>query len=127
MRVEPQTEWAKEFFAEWDEHIYRLSPMIKDGGFADEKEVRIVHELYINELNYVKIRQKRSLLGRYIALNFAPQSWVGTPGPKLPLVGIVVGPSRHPAVSRVSVGTLLNQLGYQSVPVEISSSPLQSP
>jgi hypothetical protein len=120
-------EWAEEFFAEWDEHIYRLSPMIKDCGFKDEEEIRIVHELYLNEMSQVQIRQKRSLLARYIALSFAPQSWVGKPGPKLPVLGIVIGPSRHPAVSRVSVGTLLLQLGYENVPIEISSCPLQSP
>jgi hypothetical protein len=89
-------EWAKEFFAEWDEHIYRLAPMIKDSGFRDEAEVRIVHELFTNEMSQVQIRQKRSLLARYIALSFAPQTWVGKPGPKLPVVGIVIGPSRHP-------------------------------
>jgi hypothetical protein len=119
--------WASEFFEAWDEHIYRLSPLIKDPGFCDEDEVRIVHELHVSEMNHVQVRQKRNLLARHVALSCVPQSLVGNRDDKLPIVGIVVGPSRHPAVSRVSVGTLLLQLGYENVPVEISTCPLQSP
>jgi hypothetical protein len=117
--------WAVEFFEAWDEQIYGLSPIIKDPGFKEEDEIRIVHELQINELGEIQMRQKRTLLGRYVALNFGLR-WVGRKL-KLPVTCIVVGPSRHPAVSRVSVGTLLHQLGYEGVPVEISTCPLQSP
>jgi hypothetical protein len=118
--------WAEEFFQAWDEDIYRLSPLIKDPGFRDEEEVRIIHELQISEFGQIQMKQKRNLLARYVALNFAPVCWVGK-SVKLPITSIVIGPSRHPAVSRVSVGTLLRQTGYDSVSVEISSCPLQAP
>lgn len=119
--------WAGEFFQTWDEYIYRLAPIIKDPGFKDEDEVRIVHELRADEMDRVQMRQKRNLMARHVALNFLPPKWIGGQGPKLPVLGIVIGPSRHPAVSRVSIGTLLLQLGYDNVPVEISTCPLQSP
>ncbi|HEY4045520.1 MAG TPA: DUF2971 domain-containing protein [Acidobacteriaceae bacterium] len=118
-------EWAKEFFAAWDDRVYRLAPLVKDRGFRAENEFRIVHELYTHEMNQVQVRQKRNLLSRHIALNFP--TWVGSQRPMLPIVEVMVGPSRHPAVSRVSVGTLLHQMGYANVPVTVSECPLQAP
>jgi hypothetical protein len=48
--------------------------------------------------------------------------------PCLPLKGIVVGPSRHKEVSRISVADLLRTHGYstQDVPVTTTSIPYRT-
>jgi hypothetical protein len=45
----------------------------------------------------------------------------------LPIVEVMVGPSRQREVSSVSVNTLLLQMGYRDFKVEISKRPLQLP
>jgi hypothetical protein len=118
-------QWAKEFFQAWDDQIYRLTPLIKDEGFQSENEFRIVHELQITEIHLVRFRQKKTLLSRHIPLTFPV--WMGIRVPILPIVEVIVGPSRQREVSRVSVNTLLMQMGYRDFRVGVSKRPLQLP
>ncbi len=118
-------QWSKEFFQVWDDQIYRLAPLIKDEGFRGENEFRIVHEIQGTEIHLVRFRQKKTLLSRHIPLSFP--LWVGNRIPILPIVEVVVGPSRQREVSSVSVHTLLLQMGYREFKVETSKRPLQMP
>jgi len=76
-------------------------------AFRGENEYRIVHELQVHEMGQLRFRQN------------ATQSQL------LPTMEVMVGPSRHKEISRVSVETFLRQKGYPAVPVTMSKIPLQ--
>ena len=116
---------GKGVLSSWDDQIYRLSPLIKDDCFQSENEFRIVHELQMTDVHRVRFRQKKTLLSRHIPLVFPV--WAANRVPILPIVEVMIGPSRQREVSAVSVNTLLLQLGYRDFKVEISNRPLQLP
>lgn len=112
--------WGREFFAAWDEWVYKLAPLAKDAGWKNENEFRIVHELKPSEFARVRFTQKKTMLARYLPLD-TPQ-WVKRRIPLLPLAKIIVGHGNHPAFTPVSVRLLLDQMGYSNVPVEVTKS-----
>jgi hypothetical protein len=115
--------WLSEFLIEWDQWVSRLAPMVKDECFKAENEFRIVHELSVLEYHRVRVAQKDTLLSRYLPLKFSV--WTKTRTPTLPIVKLTIGPGRHQAITRVSAGVLLSQMGYTHVPITISGRPLQ--
>jgi len=121
-RSDSAIEWANEFFPDWERRIGQLSPMIKDPAFRAEKEVRAVHRLRDHELPKLRFSQKNALMARHLPLSFPPPP---VPDSKmLPIVEVLVGPSRHMEVSRVSVDTFMRQRHYD-VPVTKSRIPFQ--
>jgi hypothetical protein len=124
-RLQDPTKWAEEFYAAWDEWIYRLAPLAKDYKFRAEREFRIVHELKLSDFSSVRFKQKETMLGRYIALK--TPSWVKRRSPLLPIAKIIVGPGRNQEVTKISIRLLLDQMGYPQIPVLISEVPLQRP
>jgi hypothetical protein len=115
--------WAIEFLPFWEALIGRLAPMVKDPAFRGENEYRIIHELQNTEFSLLQFRQKQSLMSRHLPLVYPPQNHA-TPSHLLPIAEIMVGPSRHKEISRISVDTLLRQRGY-TIPVTISAIPFQ--
>lgn len=124
-RMKNPDEWAKEFFEAWDEWVYRLAPLAKDAKWQSEKEFRIVHELKVSDFPLVRFSQKKTMLARYLALDFP--SWVKRRSPLLPIAKIMIGPGNHPAFTRVSARLLLEQMGYPDLPVEITTCSLAEP
>ena len=124
-RADDPEKWGKDFFAAWDQAIYRLAPTIKDEGFSAEREYRLVHELQSYDLPFVRYQQKASLLGRYIDLKTG--GWEGLRVPRLPIQKVMVGPGRHKGITKKSVASLLDQMGYQNVEVSMSRRALQRP
>jgi hypothetical protein len=124
-RVNDPQKWAKEFFEAWDQVIYRLSPIAKDAGFAHEREYRMVHELQSYDMPFVRYQQKSTLLGRYIDLK--PNGWEGLRVPRLPIKSVMIGPGRHKGITKKSVESLLQQMGYTNVEVALSQRPVQRP
>jgi hypothetical protein len=118
---EEQEAWRKNFDEIWDLATYRLAPLVKDECFSSEKEFRLIHELQGYEYSQVCFRAKPSMLTRYLPLAVVGQSIA----PRLPITEIWVGPGTHQEISRISVGTLLVQMGYTNVPVKCSTKPLQ--
>jgi hypothetical protein len=116
--------WTPEFFREWSSLISQLAPMIKDPAFRSENAYRIVHEFQGNEMNKLRFRQKQSLMSIHLPLVFPPPN-SATHTTSLPIMEVMVGPSRHKETSRVSVDVLLRQKGY-SVPVTMSAIPFQT-
>ncbi len=114
--------WAREFFAAWDEWIYKLAPVAKDATWESEREYRIVHELRLADMSKVRFSQKRTMLSRYIALDFP--CWVKERVSRLPIAALVIGPKGHPLLTAVSARLLLDQMGYAGVPVEVSTCTL---
>jgi Protein of unknown function (DUF2971) len=95
--------WADSFLTTWRNHIVYVAPVIKDGSFKDEREWRLIINLRDEDIESVELQQRSSLISRHLPLSF---------GAKLPIREVVVGPSRHPSVSRISVGTYLRARGY---------------
>lgn len=62
--------WAREFFEAWDEWVYKLAPLAKDPKWKGESEYRIVDELKLAEFPNVRFSQKKTMLSRYLALDF---------------------------------------------------------
>jgi hypothetical protein len=123
-RAPSPAEWMGEFLPVWTNFIGQLAPLVKDEAFRAENEYRIVHQLQANEMGRVRFTQKETLMSRHLPLTFphpaAPRF------PMLPIVGVKVGPSRHKEITRISVDTLLLQMGYGGGHVSSSSIPFQA-
>src|SRR6516162_523469 len=116
--------WTIKFLGVWERLIGRLAPMVKDAAFRAENEYRIVHELQVHEMGQLRFRQKQTLMSRHLPLIFPPPNYA-TQSQLLPIMEVMVGPSRHKEISRVSVDTFLRQKGYSAVPVTMSNIPFQ--
>jgi len=95
--------------------------MVKNPAFSAENKYRIIHELQSIERDNVRFRQEQSLMSRHLPLAFPPPSVAAD---LLPVVEVMVGPSRYKEISRASVDALMRQKGY-SVPVSTSMIPFQ--
>jgi DUF2971 family protein len=120
--------WAEVFLPEWRNYVSLLAPIIKQSGFAAENEWRIIHGLDANDFSDLKFRQRGSMLVRHLPLKlrFPPETMAA---PLLPISSVRVGPSRHQAVSKISVGDLLRGKGYDKEiyeNVRVSDVPFQA-
>jgi hypothetical protein len=115
--------WVTEFLAVWERFVGHLAPMVKDPAFRGENEYRIVHEVQAHEMGQLRFKQKETLMSRHLPLIFPPLNYA-TQSQLLPIAEVMVGPSRHKEISRVSVETFLRQKGYL-VPVTVSKIPFQ--
>jgi hypothetical protein len=116
-------QWTGEFLNKWDLAITHVAPLIKHAAYKSECECRLSKALMVNELQEIRFQQKNTMLTRHLPLH--PQ-YEGQPSPyRLPISEIIVGPCRHPHVSRISVGTLLQQCGYDPNIVRVSEIPFQ--
>jgi hypothetical protein len=119
------TKFSQEFFVEWERAITMVAPLIKDPGFSKERECRIVKGLAAADLEMLKFIQRGSLMSRHLPLR--PPGRVTADPYRLPISEVMVGPCRHPQISRTSVDTLLRQKGYAQNMVSISKIPFQMP
>jgi hypothetical protein len=124
-RLQDPDKWADEFFLAWDEWIYKFAPIAKDDKWKAEREFRLVHELKAEEFSQIRFQQKKTTLGRYLPL--MTTSWVKRRAPLLPVAKVMIGPGNHPAFTRVSVALLLEQMGYPTIPIEITQVAQQRP
>jgi hypothetical protein len=124
-RAASPAEWITEFLPAWTNWIGQLAPMVKDQSFSGEKEYRIIHQLQLSEMGRVRFRQRAALMSRHMPLTFPLP--IVTRSQVLPIVKVKVGPTRHKAVTRISVDTLLRQMGYGTGLVSVSEIPFQIP
>jgi hypothetical protein len=116
--------WAREFVAAFDEQLSFIACAVKHPKFCGEAERRIVTLLQPGEHMALQFRQKRTLLARHLPLDLTS----AIDGKQLlPLSRIYVGPGPAQKVSRISVGDLLKQTGYNAIPVEVSKVPYRVP
>jgi hypothetical protein len=113
--------WDNVFLTAWDSALTQLAPIVKDPGFAVEKEVRVIHQLQDYELSQLKVRQRKTMMSRHLPMRFPS---VGQT-PRLPICKVVVGPCRHREITRISVDTLLRTHGYPGGLVVSSERPYQ--
>jgi Protein of unknown function (DUF2971) len=116
-------EFRKEFLVEWERAITMVAPLIKDPAFIKENECRIAKGFMPNDMDKLKFIQKGSMMSRHLPLQ--PPGRTPTSPYRLPISEIIVGPCRHPQISRTSVETLLRQKGYPRDLVTISKIPFQ--
>lgn len=105
--------------ADFYKELVEISSYIKDNSFEDEKEYRIIYQGVPNEINF---RGGISMIIPYIELphiQFSPVDDV------LPITKIMVGPTTHKELSRLSIRYILEQKGYD-IDVEISKIPYRS-
>lgn len=98
-----RNKWTDSFLTVWRDHVIGFAPMLKDSSFYQEDEWRLICSLSLERLPELEIQQRSSLIARHWPISF---------GDALPIREVVVGPCRHPAVSRVSVGAYLQAKGY---------------
>jgi len=96
--------WAEAFLIEWREAVIWFAPILKHPAFEKEEEWRLLCPFGPGDLTEIRIKQRQSLISRHLPLSF---------GDKLPICEVMVGPCRHPGVSRVSVDTFLQAKGYE--------------
>jgi hypothetical protein len=115
--------WDEVFLAVWDVSLTQLAPALKDPGFELEREVRVIHQLNQLELPDLRVLQRKTMMSRHLPMRFPAGAPVHRP--RIPIHRIMVGPSRHKAISAVSVDTLLRTHGYAGGVVFSSARPFQ--
>ena len=111
-------DFESEFLRDWGELIVIFAPLMKHPTFAAEAEWRIVRLLRPGDEKRLVIRQKQTLLARHLPLDLCV-------GDRMPLVKVIVGPSRHKDVSRISVGDLLKKHEYDPDLAGLSKVPFE--
>lgn len=97
-------DWDDVFLQVWDLSLSKVAPVIKDPGFIQEKEVRVVRLEFPADLPNMQFMQRKTLMSRHLPMSFPAGGRNNTSGvPMLPIERIMVGPSRHKAVSGNSV------------------------
>lgn len=95
----------------------------KHPAFKEEREVRLITAKEVGN-KASKWRVTKGLITPYIELDL-PRS-EGPESGLLPIVEIVIGPTRHPDTVERSVRALLRQAGHRFVRVRRSEAPLRS-
>jgi len=116
-------QFGQEFLEAWEEQLVMVAPMVKNPGFFKEKEYRITKGFVAGDLEKVKFVQKNTMMSRHLPLQ--PTGRDRSERYRLPIAKIMVGPSRHPQISRNTVDTLLRQKGYPAGLVSLSKIPFQ--
>src|SRR5271157_3885449 len=98
------------------EELVKISSYIKDKSFRCEKECRII---YHREPKEVKYREGKSMIVPYIEFPFID-------GGLFPIGEIIVGPTPHPELSKLSIEYILNTKKYEDVEVVISEIPYRT-
>jgi hypothetical protein len=120
----PPDLWAREFVSAFGNELSIISALVKHPKFSGEAESRIATLLQAGDHDQLVFRPKRTLLARHLPLDLATE----TDGMRLlPITRIFVGPGPAQKVSKISVGDLLLQCGYQNIPVELSCVPYRVP
>jgi hypothetical protein len=122
-RLENREQWARDFLTAWDEWVYKLAPLAKAWKWRAENEYRIVHELKLAEFPLVRFKAKSTMIARYVPLD--TPSWMPRRAALLPVAKIWIGPGNHQQTSKISIGLLLDQMGYTGITIEASTIALQ--
>jgi hypothetical protein len=115
--------WDERFLTAWDSALTQVAPVIKDPGFEREKEVRVIHQLQVQEISELRVLQRKTMMSRHLPIRFPAGG--NSRWSRIPIHRVMVGPSRHKEISRISVDTLLRTHGYQTGMVVSSARPYQ--
>jgi hypothetical protein len=111
------------FLLRWAAALSHISPIVKNNGFAAEREVRLIRPFKVAEdYSTIKVIARRSMLSMHIPLELP---FGRAEDGLLPIEEVMIGPGRHQHVTAVSVHSLLKAKGYLNVPVSTSKRPFQ--
>lgn len=96
--------------------LNKLSTYVKDESFKDEQECRLVCNIGVENVKY---REGKSMIIPYVELGLSDCNG------KLPISKIIVGPTPHSELSKMSIKSLLKSDGYK-IDVESSNLPYRS-
>lgn len=102
-------EWTSEFLPYFAGLAIMFASFIKHPKFAGEREWRLVYHLQDEAIPRKRYLQRSSMMTQHVPLRLKMR---GNGQPCLPLTSIVVGPSRHKEISKISVNDLLRTHGY---------------
>jgi hypothetical protein len=111
--------WDQEFMKAWEDNITYLQPLVKDPAFEAESEYRVLHTFGGDDLKKTVILQKSTMMTRHVPISFPAGGGI------LPIEKVMIGPCRHPLITKISVDLLLKQKGYGGDRVVNSKRPLQ--
>jgi hypothetical protein len=120
-RAPTMEEWASEFLKYWATLTIVFAPFIKHPRFVGEREWRLVYHFQDEAIPRMRYLQRSSMMTQHVPLRLKMRDGQ----PRLPITGIVVGPSRHKEISKISVGDLLRTHGYSpaDVPIALTAIP----
>ncbi len=116
--------WEELFLNAWTEALYWLSPLVKHPSFASESEMRAIYRVKVpDSYARMKFHAKKTLLSTHLPYRYPADR--PDDSKVLPIEEIMIGPSRHRAVTSVSVNSLLMSKGYAENVVTMSDTPFQ--
>lgn len=108
------------YWAEYSDFVSWVMALSKHPKFQSEQEYRFLTRLMTEDLEKLQFRQKRTLLSRYLEVDFTVDG-------KLPIRSICIGPGPAQDVTLVGVRDLLKQTGYADVQIQKSQVPYRIP
>jgi hypothetical protein len=114
--------WDEVFLNAWDDVLSYVAPFIKDPGFESEKEVRIIRRLQDVDEPNLRVLQRKTMMSRHLPLSFPTGGLNDKDEKLLPIIELMVGPSRHKAITQASVEALLKAKGYGAAGSMVSKS-----
>lgn len=108
--------WADEFCTYWLNNLAIFAACIKNPAFSSEREWRLIYYFGPNDPARMEFRQKQSMMTRHIPLDLQKP---------LPIMGVIVGPCRHPQLSKVAAADLLlaNEFDLASINIRLTQIP----
>jgi hypothetical protein len=103
-------QWAADFLLYWAHLAAVFAPFLKHPKFSGEREWRLVYHLDDDGIHRKQYLQRSSMMTQHVPLRLKLRD---DGQPCLPLTGVVVGPSRHKEISKISVNDLLRTHGYE--------------
>ncbi len=97
-------------------------PTFKDNDFREEQERRLIFTPNASALPKPRFRTRRGLLVPYFSLRELSDP-SGLSIFRLPIKGLLIGPSLHKALNVESVTMMLEKHGYLGIPVQASGTP----
>lgn len=106
-------QWTEEFVRFLLSNIDGFLACLKHPKFEAEKEWRLFTCYRPDDPTRLIFRQRQSMMSRHLPLRLEG---------KLPIAGVLIGPSRFPLLSRIAVSDLLNDHGYDMTAVKVDVS-----
>lgn len=105
--------------------VKRYLALFKNKSFINEKEVRVVYKFNVDGKNLLYSGMKYRVSGNMIAPYFESKNKTFDPERfgKLPIKGIVVGPTSHDEATMLSIKEFMNDNGYPDINIRKSSCP----
>jgi hypothetical protein len=107
-------------------HLLNVVGFFKNSGFEDEREIRLVHSEppdRFGGMGYVPPRSRFRASGELIVPYLSTRDIAENPTELMPITEVLVGPSSAADTIRSGIEQVLQQAGYNDIPVKLSQTP----